>query len=297
MCCPYICKRWENSVFFHGVKVLVPRMGALALVLASFLLVFTQQPAKAIEAIPLTGDKDVIDISQRGVFYEGRGDRLQVETAAGRDGIAGRMAVRAAQTGSNPRWVVFALHNSGSDSIEQWLTTDRYSLNGSKFFDPDLDKGRIGAVTPSVGFAPERVASDKSDIFRLSVEAGATVTFVVELSGTTYHACRFGMFKRLRKSDVTGICSTVFCSVLPELWQSFCQRYLLPTTRLCFPPGHSSSGSGLPICAPNLVFCKNCLTSPRMAMLYTARPVKPPLPLHWLFLFIYFYLCAFGIAG
>ncbi len=160
------------------------RMMMLGLV--AVLSVFAPQSALALEPIAITGAKDVIDISERGAFYEGRGDRLQVETAAGRDGIAGRMSVRARQAGSNPRWVVFALKNTTNETIEQWLTAQRYSLNGSKFFNPDLDKGRIGAVTPSVGFAPERVSSDNTDIFSLSVEAGATVTFVVELSGNTY---------------------------------------------------------------------------------------------------------------
>ena len=140
----------------------------------------------ALDAIAITGDKDVIDLSQRGVFYEGRGDRLQVKTAPGADGIAGRMAVKALTSGSNPRWVVFALSNRGNEPMERWLSADRYSLNGSKIFQPDLDKERIAQVTPSIGFTPERVASDKTDIFRLSLEPGATVTFVVELSGDTY---------------------------------------------------------------------------------------------------------------
>ena len=154
--------------------------------LAALMSVIALGSALALEPIAITDAKDVIDISERGVFYEGRGDRLQVETAAGRDGIAGRMSVSARQSGSNPRWVVFSLHNGSGETIEQWLTAQRYSLNGSKFFDPDLDKGRIRAVTPSIGFAPERVNSDNSDIFRLSLESGATVTFAVELSGKTY---------------------------------------------------------------------------------------------------------------
>ena len=142
--------------------------------------------AFALQPIAITGSKDVIDISRIGVFYEGRGDRLQVKTAPGADGISGRMAVKASIAGTEPRWVVFALANRTGETIERWLTADRYSLNGSKFFHPDLDKGRIALVTPSIGFAPERIASDKTDIFRLSIEPGATVTFVAELLGGTY---------------------------------------------------------------------------------------------------------------
>lgn len=160
-------------------------MGA-AFMLSLSMAAFFPQAAWALEPITITSDKDVIDISARGVFYEGRGDRLQLETAAGPDGIAGRMAVRASVSGSNPRWVVFALHNRGTDTIERWLTAERYSLNDSQIFEPDLDKARIALVTPSIGFTPERIVSDKTDIFRLSLEPGATVTFVAELVGETY---------------------------------------------------------------------------------------------------------------
>ena len=163
------------------------------MVLLTLVFLLLNAPAKALESIVLTGEKDHIELSERGIFYEDRGDSLQVETAAGRDGIAGRMSVRAQKTGSNPRWLVFALHNPGIKRIERWLTAERYSLNGSKFINPDLDKKRITAVTPSFGFSPERIASDKTDIFRLSLEPGATVTFVAELSGDTYP--RFSLWK------------------------------------------------------------------------------------------------------
>ncbi len=188
MWCPYIRNPLGKGVFSQEIARLISRASvqAMVFVLAALLPVFMHGSAMALEPIAITGTKDVIDISARGVFYEGRGDRLQVETAAGRDGIAGRMSVRARQTGSNPRWVVFALQNGTTQTIEQWLTAQRYSLNDSKFFNPDLDKARIGAVTPSAGFAPERVSSDNTDIFSLIVEPGAIVTFVVELSGKTY---------------------------------------------------------------------------------------------------------------
>ena len=181
MWCPYIGKPLGRGVFLQGIAKLKSRASVQAMLfgLVTLLSVFAHGSAMALEPITITGAKDVIDISARGVFYEGRGDRLQVETAAGRDGIAGRMSVRARQSGSNPRWVVFALHNGTNQTIEQWLTAQRYSLNDSKFFNPDLDKARIGAVTPSVGFAPERVSSDNTDIFSLSVEAGADRKSVV----------------------------------------------------------------------------------------------------------------------
>ncbi len=174
----------EIRMFGYGAGRLV--LNRMLLGLLFLVALFSSASVMALEPIVVTGDKDVIDISGQGVFYEGRGDRLQVKTAAGPDGIAGRMAVRATKPGSNPRWVVFALANKSDKTIERWLTAERYSLNGSKFFSPDLDKPRIAHVTPSIGFTPQRISSDKTDIFRLSLEPGSTVTFVAELLGDTY---------------------------------------------------------------------------------------------------------------
>jgi len=181
------------------------RLHLMALVLLTvFSSLFFAGSAFAIEPIAITGEHKVIDITNKGVFYENRGDRLQVATAAGADGIEGRMAVKALASGSNPRWVVFALANPGGETVERWLTVDRYNLNGSKFFNPDLDKARLASVTPSIGFRPERIASDKTDIFRLSLEPGAVVTFVAELSGETFPRLslwQVGAFEKKRRNS------------------------------------------------------------------------------------------------
>ena len=142
-------------------------------------------PARALEPINVDPDQDRIDVTAIGELYEGRGDRLQIETAAGAGGITGRMAVQAATTGTNPNWIVFALKNPTDQRIERWLTATRYSHVGSKIFWPNLDSARINAVTPSLGFRPERIDNDRADIFQLSLEPGATVTFIAELSSVT----------------------------------------------------------------------------------------------------------------
>ena len=51
---------------------------------------------------------------------------------------------------------------------------------------PDLDARRIDAVTPSVGYVPERIKNDRADVFRLTLEPGQTVTFVAELASDRY---------------------------------------------------------------------------------------------------------------
>ena len=137
--------------------------------------------AHAIEAIPVEPNQDKIDITSKGELYEGRGDRLQIETAPGPDGYIGRMAVSASIPGTNPGWLVFALSNPTSERIVRWLVAPRYTLANSRVFWPVLDAPRISAVTPSLGFRPEPLKSDRADMFRLNLEPGQTVTFAAEM--------------------------------------------------------------------------------------------------------------------
>ncbi len=142
---------------------LIARLVALVLVLVG--IAATSQRAHALDAIMLTPDQGRIEITTRGELYEGRGDSLQIETAASADGTTGRLSVRAATPGTNPSWMVFALHNPTEVAIERWITADRYTIIGSGVVWPDLDARRIEAVTPSIGFVPERIDSDRADIF------------------------------------------------------------------------------------------------------------------------------------
>ena len=142
--------------------------------------------AHALKAIAIGNDLDRIEITALGEAYEGRGDALQVETAPGADGVRGRMSVRAATPGTNPAWFVFALTNTTDKAVERWLTADRYGMVGSGIVWPDLDARRIDAVTPSVGYVPERIKNDRTDVFRLTLEPGQTVTFVAELASDRF---------------------------------------------------------------------------------------------------------------
>lgn len=150
-------------------------LGALA-----FAILFVAQPVNATESIILSDDIDRVEITTRVEAFENRGDSLQVETAAGRDGVSGRMRVQAKTSGTNPNWFVFALTNPTDERIERWLTADRYNVVNSGVIWPDLDARRIEALTPSIGFVPERVKSDRADVFRITIEPGQTVTFVAE---------------------------------------------------------------------------------------------------------------------
>ncbi len=143
-------------------------------------------PSAALEPIQVDPKYDSIEITSRGEIWDNRGDSLQVETAAGLDGVVGRMDVKAATAGTNPNWVVFALTNRSDRHIERWLTADRYNSVGSGGVWPDLDARRITSVTPSIGFVPERVKSDRADVFSITLEPGQTITYVAELSSERF---------------------------------------------------------------------------------------------------------------
>lgn len=142
--------------------------------------------AVALEAIVINPEQDQIEITTRGELYQDRGDSLQVETAAGADGIKGRVSVNAQMRGTNPHWIVFALRNPTSDPVERLLTADRYNIVGSGVIWPDLDAQRIKAITPSIGFVPERITSDRADVYRVTLEPGQTITYVMELSSDRF---------------------------------------------------------------------------------------------------------------
>ena len=162
------------------------RWAVLTLVLLALLAWAGFDRAYALQPISISPDQERLEITGLGEFFEGRGDNLQVETAPGLDGMAGRMSVRASTSGTNPSWIVFALRNATDKPVERWITAERYSAIGSGVVWPDLDARRLEALTPSLGFVPERVKSDRADIFRVTLEPGQTITYVAELSSERF---------------------------------------------------------------------------------------------------------------
>jgi diguanylate cyclase (GGDEF)-like protein/PAS domain S-box-containing protein len=163
------------------------RAAAAYLVLAVFvLLIALPGRAFALKSIIIEPDQDRVEVTTLGEFYDARGDSLQVETAPAADGMTGRISVTAKTPGTNPNWVVFALTNPTDKPVERWLTAERYSIIGSGAVWPDLDAQRIEAVTPSMGYIPERIKSDRADIFRVTIEPGQTVTYVAELASDRF---------------------------------------------------------------------------------------------------------------
>jgi diguanylate cyclase (GGDEF)-like protein len=152
------------------------------LCLAVVVWVMLAGSASALDAIAVTANQDRMELTRAGLALEGRGDRLQIDTAAGADGISRRMSVNASTPGTNPNWIVFALHNKTDKVITRWITVQRYSLIGSGVIWPDLDSRRLSALTPSVGFLPQRIKNDRADIFKITIDPGQTVTYSAEMA-------------------------------------------------------------------------------------------------------------------
>lgn len=137
--------------------------------------------ASAVEAVRVPLDAAAIDLTKAVESYKSEGDRLLVATAPGADGIVRRIEVRAREEGTRPAWIVLALTNDSGEQIERLIVAPHFRFVGSGLVWPDLGAPRISAMTASHGFAPEREDSADADIFRVTLDPGATITYVAEL--------------------------------------------------------------------------------------------------------------------
>src|SRR4030088_1511439 len=137
------------------------------------------QPARAIDAVSVRGDAPAIDLTAVLDHQRSDTDRIQVSTAPGTDGIVRRIEVRAREGGQY--WVVFALANNTDDQLDRLIVAPHYRIVSSGLLWPDLGLSRIATITPSTGDRPQRQESATADIFRITLDPGAVVTFVAEL--------------------------------------------------------------------------------------------------------------------
>jgi diguanylate cyclase (GGDEF)-like protein len=142
-------------------------------------------PVRAVEAVRIAPDAPAIDLLRRVEAYRSEGDLIQISTAPGPDGIVRRMAISAREAGSRPDWIVFALKNDTEEAMTRWLVAPHFRLVGSGVLFPDLGGLRITAVTASQGESPEREDNPEADIFEITLEPGAIVTYVAELASPT----------------------------------------------------------------------------------------------------------------
>jgi hypothetical protein len=135
--------------------------------------------ASAVEAVNVRLDAPAIDLTEAVDFQHTDGDRVQVSTAPGTDGIVRRIEVRAREAGSN--WAVFALANNGDEQIDRLIVAPHYRMVGSGLIWPDLGLSRIAHITPSSGDPPEVQSNPNADVFRITLDPGTVITFVAEL--------------------------------------------------------------------------------------------------------------------
>jgi len=162
------------------VKVSLVRRLFAAFLLCVF-VVAGFSPAEAIESVRVPLSARAIDLTQAVENFSTQGDRIQVSTAAGADGIVRRIEVNAAKAGTQPFWIAFALTNDTDEQIERLIVAPHFRLVGSGVIWPDLGASRVSAITASQGFPPEREDSPDADVFRLTLDPGTTVTYVAEL--------------------------------------------------------------------------------------------------------------------
>ena len=152
---------------------------ALALAAFAFAALLGVSDAAAVEAVNIRLDASAIDLTDAVEFQHTEGDRVQVSTAPGADGIIRRIEVRSREAGSN--WAVFALANNGDEQIDRLIVAPHYRMVGSGLIWPDLGLSRIVNITPSSGDPPERLDNPTADVFRITLDPGTVITFVAEL--------------------------------------------------------------------------------------------------------------------
>ncbi|HEY0125076.1 MAG TPA: EAL domain-containing protein [Rhizobium sp.] len=158
------------------------RLSAILAALAAIILFFLAGMAHAAEPVKISRDDTALDLTATTEIYTNQGEAFQVSTAAGTDGIRRRIEVRSSSPNHQGDWAVFALANVSEEQLERVIVAPHFRLVNSKMFWPDLGSQRIVAITPSEGFALDRQPSDEADVFRITLNPGAVVTFVAELS-------------------------------------------------------------------------------------------------------------------
>ena len=137
------------------------------------------------KVVRLAATDDAIDLASAIEYFSGTGDKLQVATAPGPDGIVRRIEVGALQAGARPHWMVFALTNDTDEQLTRLLVAPHYRFVGSGIVWPDLGAARIATITASQGDPPEREDVAEADAFQLTIDPGTTVTYVAELRTPT----------------------------------------------------------------------------------------------------------------
>ena len=149
------------------------------------ILLFSTQLSRGFEIITVPDSVNAINLSAGIDIRQGKNGRIELNTAAGEDGLIRNIEVLAVDENVNPNWALFALKNNTDVQIERLLVAPFFTLAGSGIINPDLGANRINFLTPSHGLRPKRERDFEADVFSITIDPGATVTYIAELSGET----------------------------------------------------------------------------------------------------------------
>ncbi|MFD0915934.1 EAL domain-containing protein [Pseudahrensia aquimaris] len=155
----------------------LPWLLALTMMMSALL------PVRAVEIVEVTRDQTAIDLTQIIEIRRGSPDSIQLQAAPDAQGVINRLEVRAAGENNTGNWAVFALANNSDEQIDRLIVAPHFRLADSGFYWPDLGSVRISAITPSEGFALERLSEPETDVFQITLDPGSVVTFIAEMSG------------------------------------------------------------------------------------------------------------------
>lgn len=153
----------------------------VSVLFSAFLLFVATSQTLALEAIAVPTDVDALELTRAVDIYPNASKSIQVSTAPDSDGIVRRIEVRSVDDKASS-WAVFALSNPGEEQIDRLLVAPYYKMTGGGVLAPDLGQRRIVSLTPSQGIPPIRERSTEADVYRITLDPGAVVTFIAELS-------------------------------------------------------------------------------------------------------------------
>lgn len=153
----------------------------VAFLIAMLLNLAIAAPALALEPVEVSRGDVAIDLTNNIDLYRNEGDTLQISTVPDPNGIRRRIEVRSTSGNHSGDWAVFSLANISDEQLDRLIVAPHFRLPGSGLFWPDLGSARIEAITPSEGFALNRIKSDDADVFSITLNPGAVITFVAEL--------------------------------------------------------------------------------------------------------------------
>jgi diguanylate cyclase (GGDEF)-like protein/PAS domain S-box-containing protein len=155
-------------------------IGVMACIVAFGMALLTPSPARAVDAVNVRPENAAIDLTDVVEWVKSEGGRAKVSTAAGSDGVVRSIEVPAREQGSTD-WAVIALNNASDEQVDRLIVVPHYQMVGSRIFWPDLGQSRVVNITQNVGDRPDRQDSATADIFRITLDPGTTVTYILEL--------------------------------------------------------------------------------------------------------------------